>query len=788
MRFRRVALGAAILLAVVALVFAGSFGALVRARVERTAQKRRLDVQVGRVVPGWFAVTLENVVIRPQGVPGVALYLNEVRAETSATIALTSVAGHGGRLELDGDPDLVRDRLTAFRNSEPRAPGSSERAPSAELSLDGVDLVWRGLTSGEVAARGLAIRKTDASVHASAQWFKASLGEASAEVEGAEVDWSPAAGLERVRARTATVAVAIQRVPKDAPPPVASVSAPSVPVPVALPASPKKGKTKAPEPPDPNAGKPFVKLPELRKAYARIQTLSKAASEKLPVGSSVEVHELRLALHVRDSDLSLGPGPLSIVRRQGILHVTYATSPEAAGPTLSLRADLPEDGDLRVELSGGPVPMSGLGLKEGDLGLVDLARGTATAKGRWILGNKGAELTFDTQLRVHGVSIKEPRLAVDVMRGVDAALGGRGVLTDEGVLRLDDANFEIGQLKASAHGTFEQLPDHVAMSMSAEVYPATCQGILDSLPQALVPTIKGARVAGTFGATARLVFDTRRLDDLVLDHHVGNACRFTEVPTELARDRFAKPFAHRVYGADGQMKDESTGPQSGNWTELEHISPLMQVAVLTTEDGGFFRHRGFNHGAFRNSLVANLKARRFVRGASTISMQLSKNLFLKRDKTLGRKLEELLLTDYLEQNFSKDEMMELYLNIIEFGPDIYGVTRAAEHFFARRPEELNLAESMYLASVLPSPLRFHGHYDAGRVPEGWMAHLHTLMKAAHKTHKISAGEYAEALGQTIEFHKASAPRPAPRPPVSSTRREGAEDDEWQPPAEDPNAF
>jgi hypothetical protein len=62
------------------------------------------------------------------------------------------------------------------------------------------------------------------------------------------------------------------------------------------------------------------------------------------------------------------------------------------------------------------------------------------------------------------------------------------------------------------------------------------------------------------------------------------------------------------------------------------------------------------------------------------------------------------------------------------------------------------------------------------------------MKAAHKTHKISAGEYAEALGQTIEFHKASAPRPAPRPPVSSTRREGAEDDEWQPPAEDPNAF
>jgi len=788
MRFRRVALGAAILLALAVVVFAASFGSLVRARVDRTAHKRRLDVQVGRVVPGWFAVTLRDVVVRPQGVAGVSLYLNEVRAETTLSFALTSVAAHGGRLEIEGDPELLRERLEAFRNAEAPATGPVERSASAEISVDGVDLTWRGLSSGDVGARGLSVRKSEKGIHAGAQWLKVSLGEVSAEVEDAEVDWSKGSGLERLRARTAAVGLTVHRSAADVPAPVAAVTAPAPPpLPVAM-AAPKKGKSRGNEPPDPNAGKPFVKLPELRKAYARIQTLTKAASEKLPVGSSVEVHELRLALRVRDSELSLGPGPLSVVRRQGIVHVTYATSPEAAGPSLSLRADLPEDGDLRVELSGGPVPLSALGLKEGDMGLVALSRGTATAKGRWILGNKGAELTFDTQLRVQGISLKEPRLAVDVMRGVDAALGGRGVLSDEGVLRLDDANFEIGQLKASAHGTFEQLPDHVALNMAAEIYPATCQGILDSLPQALVPTIKGARVAGTFSATARLTFDTRHLDDLVLDHHVGNACRFTEVPAELSRDRFARPFTHRVYGADGQMKDESTGPQSGNWTDIDHISPFMQVAVLTTEDGGFFRHRGFNHGAFRNSLVANLKARRFVRGASTISMQLSKNLFLKRDKTLGRKLEELLLTDYLEQNFSKDEMMELYLNVIEFGPNIYGVTQAAEHFYARRPEELNLAESLYLASVLPSPLRFHGHYDAGRVPEGWMTHLHTLMKAAHKTHKISAAEYAEGLGQVVDFHKANAPRPAPRPPVSSTRREGAEDDEWQPPAEDPNAL
>ena len=114
----------------------------------------------------------------------------------------------------------------------------------------------------------------------------------------------------------------------------------------------------------------------------------------------------------------------------------------------------------------------------------------------------------------------------------------------------------------------------------------------------------------------------------------------------------------------------------------------MIAAVLTTEDGAFYKHHGFNHAAIRNSAAANLKARRFVRGASTITMQLAKNLFLSREKTLSRKIEEVILTDYLEQAFRKDDMMELYLNVIEFGPDVYGVTQAAEYYFGRKPEEL----------------------------------------------------------------------------------------------------
>jgi membrane peptidoglycan carboxypeptidase len=207
----------------------------------------------------------------------------------------------------------------------------------------------------------------------------------------------------------------------------------------------------------------------------------------------------------------------------------------------------------------------------------------------------------------------------------------------------------------------------------------------------------------------------------------------------------------------------------------------MVAAVLTTEDGAFYKHHGFNHAAIRGSVQANLKAKRFVRGASTITMQLAKNLFLTRSKNLSRKLEEVILTDYLEQAFQKDEMMELYLNVVEFGPDVYGITKAAEHYFGRKPEELELAECFFLATLLPSPLRLGKLRDRGQVPEAWMAHLRRLMEIAGKNGKVSRAELAEGLERAVVFVRPGEPRPEPRKPVSGKRRDPYEDDAaWQP--------
>jgi membrane peptidoglycan carboxypeptidase len=178
---------------------------------------------------------------------------------------------------------------------------------------------------------------------------------------------------------------------------------------------------------------------------------------------------------------------------------------------------------------------------------------------------------------------------------------------------------------------------------------------------------------------------------------------------------------------------------------------------LICEDGGFLRHHGFDRQAIENSIKENVKAGRFVRGASTISMQLAKNLYLSFDKTLSRKLQEAVLTTLLEQELSKEEMMELYLNVIEYGPGIYGITAAAEHYFKTTPAALSLGQALYLASVLPSPTRHH-FTEAGPVSDGWKRYLQKLMRIAVKIGRISEAEYEAALEEEIQFGVPAAGR------------------------------
>jgi len=158
----------------------------------------------------------------------------------------------------------------------------------------------------------------------------------------------------------------------------------------------------------------------------------------------------------------------------------------------------------------------------------------------------------------------------------------------------------------------------------------------------------------------------------------------------------------------------------------------------------------------------NLEKKGLSHGASTITMQLAKNLFLSRDRTMSRKLEELFFTWYLESYFSKEEILELYLNVVEFGPSVYGIVDAAHHYFGREPYELNLVESVFLIKLLPSPISRHDAYVQGEVSERRMNVLHKTMRTMLDRGRISASEFEEGQSQKIDFYREGEPLPEPR--------------------------
>ncbi len=133
------------------------------------------------------------------------------------------------------------------------------------------------------------------------------------------------------------------------------------------------------------------------------------------------------------------------------------------------------------------------------------------------------------------------------------------------------------------------------------------------------------------------------------------------------------------------------------------MGSAMPLAAIALEDPGFPHHRGIIAQALENSLKMNVEAQKFVRGCSTITMQLAKNIWLRRDKSLGRKVQEAILALSLESCLNKDEILALYLNVVEYGANLYGIGPAAHRYFKTAPAGLDPVQAFYLASILPAP-------------------------------------------------------------------------------------
>jgi monofunctional biosynthetic peptidoglycan transglycosylase len=139
------------------------------------------------------------------------------------------------------------------------------------------------------------------------------------------------------------------------------------------------------------------------------------------------------------------------------------------------------------------------------------------------------------------------------------------------------------------------------------------------------------------------------------------------------------------------------------WVPLARISPHLRLAVVAAEDASFFRHEGFDWEGIKDAAIANLETGELKRGGSTITQQLAKNLYLSSERSMFRKAREALITRLLEHHLRKDRILELYLNVAEWGIGVYGAEAAARHHFQKSSHDLTAEEAAWLAAILPSP-------------------------------------------------------------------------------------
>jgi hypothetical protein len=362
----------------------------------------------------------------------------------------------------------------------------------------------------------------------------------------------------------------------------------------------------------------------------------------------------------------------------------------------------------------------------------------------WRIRKHGSELSINGSWSVKNLVLNHPQIA------------GNDIIVSEGAL---DANMLIGKNFVSLDSTstvhlrniqihpflkYTIFP-HKTYEMRVHTPELDAQELLDSFPEGLFESLEGMQVAGKLRYDLDFFLDSQRPDDVIFIS--GLKSRDFKV-TKWGKTNLQKinsSFTYTPYEYGRPMRNIIIGPANPDFTPLEQISPDLKNAVLTAEDPSFFSHNGFVEEAFRSSIATNFKEKSFKRGGSTISMQLVKNVYLNRQKTLARKIEEILIVWIIENNHlsTKHRMFETYLNLIEWGRNVYGIGEASYYYFGKHPSQLNLGESIYLASIIPRPksglYRFEGDGSLRESMSGYFRLIGGLMASRGFTQSDTTG-------------------------------------------------
>ena len=283
--------------------------------------------------------------------------------------------------------------------------------------------------------------------------------------------------------------------------------------------------------------------------------------------------------------------------------------------------------------------------------------------------------------------------------------------------------------------------------------PIDCQRALNAIPKEMAPSMTGYELRGVFDTDVHMEIDWADLDATVLDGHVGiKHCRVTKQPADSAK-RLKEEFEHYVEYEAGKWMSFTVGAENEDFVPFEDISTHLVNSIMSTEDSLFYQHKGFIPSEFRTALVNDLKAGKFTHGASSITMQMVKNVLLFREKTLARKLQELFLTWHVENTLEKDRILEIYFNVIEYGPALYGIGPAARHYFGKAPGDLTPVEATFFSSILPSPKERYKQYCANTLTKFTEDKIKLYLAVMLKRKRLTQAEYDEAIETPLAFVK-----------------------------------
>lgn len=751
---------------------------LVRGKVEREARLRGFEAQVDEVGWGLGRVWLRGLRVTSPG-DQFELKLDAV----AVGIVSKDVKALGGSLRGAGDPGRVVDKLRG--KSQPAAGG--EAAPRGrELSVSGLYVRWE--RDGVVAeAYGAQVKRAGAELALGADLLNLQQERRRFSAQGIELAASTGHGPQQLT-RLAVKSLLLTLGEAAEPAKISEADALGARAPPPLPSREEQARaprpraggrtgnaagtaTLPPEEADADSEPKSARAAQLRALMALLRPLLR---ERLADGANVTLDGVAARIERSGEVLSFGPSRLVLVREADTLNVSLTPSATEAGVTpLALSSRLPlSSGPLHVLLRGGPVSLSSLGVQNGQLGLQAVERATLAADGALDFSEDFESVELDGKLAVHGLAIARKELSSQPVGpwSFDAALKGSARL-DGSELQVVSSEAHWGEVRAELNGTIETAPGRRRVQGRLRVPLSGCQSVLDAMPPGLLPLVSGLRLGGSFGIDLQVRYDQTKPADTSVVLAVRNECKVREVPVELSPHRFERPFLREVKGPDGSPMSIESGPGTPSWVSLDDISRHMESAILICEDAGFHSHAGFDFRALENAIKDDLKQGRFARGASTVSMQLAKNLYLGKEKTLGRKLQEAFLTMLLEQQLDKRRILELYLNVVELGPGLYGVGDAAQYYFATPARALTLGQSLYLASLLPNPTYSRFGPD-GKLKSGWLNYLHKLMHIAHKIRRIDDAELQAALEEEIAFRVPGSSTPPPFGTESDDSGEG----------------